>query len=40
MKNSIKVLCQKHGNSFIDDVLAENLRQDRLYLNDSGKGIL
>ena len=39
---SIKELCQKHCYSFIDNsnVSYDNLRQDGLHLNNSGKGVL
>ena len=39
---SIKELFQKHGYSFIDhsNVSSENLWQDGLHLNNSGKGVL
>ena len=42
LENSIKELCQKHGYSFIDNcnVSSENLWQDGLHLNHSGKGVL
>ena len=40
LNKSIKELCQKHGYSFIDNsnVSSENLQQDGLHLNNSGKG--
>ena len=42
LNNSSKVLCLKHGYSFIDnsDVSSENLWLDGLHLNKSGKGFL
>ena len=42
LNNPVKVLCQKHGYSFIDNsnISSENLWQDGLHLNSSGKGIL
>ena len=42
LNNSVKVLCQKHGYSFIDNsnVSSANLWQEGLHLNNSGKGIL
>ena len=42
MQVLFKVLCQKHGCSFIDNSNAssENLPQDGLHLNNSGKGVL
>ena len=42
LNNSIKELCQKHDYSFIDNnnILSENLSQDRLHLSSSGKGVL
>ena len=45
LNNSIKVLCQKHDYRFIDNSnvssdRSENLWQDGLHLNNSGKGVL
>ena len=42
LNNSIKALCQKHGYSFIDNsnLPFENLWQDGLHLNNSGKCVL
>ena len=42
LNNPVKVLCQKHGYSSIDNsnVSSENFWQDGLHLNNSGKGIL
>ena len=42
LNNSNKVLCQKHGYRFIDNsnISSENLWQDGLHLNNSGKSIL
>ena len=42
LNKSIKELCRKHGYSFIDNsnLSSENLWQDRLHLNNSGKGVL
>ena len=42
LNNSVKVPCQKHGYRFIDsnDVSSENLWQDVLHLNNSGKLVL
>ena len=42
LNNSIKVLRRKHGYSFIDNssVSSENLWQDGLHLNNSGKRVL
>ena len=42
LNKSIKELCQKHGYGFIDNshVSSENLWQDGLHLNNSGKGVL
>ena len=42
LNKSIKEVCQKHCYSFIDhsNVLSENLWQDGLHLNNSGKGVL
>ena len=42
LNNSIKVLCKKHGYSFTDNsnVSSENLWEDGLHLNKSGKGVL
>ena len=42
LNSSTKVLCQKHGCSFIDNsnVSSENLWQDGLHLKNSGKGVL
>ena len=42
LNSSIKELCQKHDYSFIDNnnISSENLSQDRLHLNSSGKGVL
>ena len=42
LNKSIKELCQKHGYSFTDNsnVSSENLWQDGLHLNNSGKGVL
>ena len=41
LNKSVKELFQKHGYSFIDDsnVSSENLWQDGLHLNNSGKGV-
>ena len=38
--NSVKVLCQKHGYSFIDNsnISSENFWQDGLYLTTQVKG--
>ena len=42
LNNPVKVLCQKHGYSFIDNsnVSSENFWQDGLHLNYLDKGVL
>ena len=42
LNNLIKVLCQKHSYSFIDNssVPSQNLWPDRLHLSNSGKSVL
>ena len=42
INNSIKVPCQKHGYSFVDNsnVSSENLWKDGLHLSNLSKGVL